>query len=243
MMTIGDRIRTIRQLRRITQVKLAELTGIHPVSIRKYETNKMRPLVPQVERIAEALQVSVNAIIGSAYSSRPITTVGDMMGLLIDWHKMGVMTIQGTRDNAGRLESKTMRLVPSPAFEQFLHIGIVKHNEKGMLLSWDGMVMLPRNPDAMYVLLEWEQSYHKVEMCLRTLESAEVGSEAYNCACINLEMEQDSLEYSELSMRSSNIPIADFNPDMEFKMFIQPLDTLKKKEAAGEPAASGEDAT
>lgn len=241
MMTIGDRIRIIRQLRRITQVKLAELTGIHPVSIRKYETNKMQPLVPQVERIAEALQVSVNAIIGSAYSSRPITTVGDMMGLLIDWHKTGVMMIQGTRDSHGRLDAKTMRLVPSPAFEQFLYIGTVKSNEKGTLLSWDGLAMVPRNVDAMYVLLEWEQVYHRVEMCLKTLESAEAGSEAYNHARIVLDLEQESLEYSELSMRSSNIPIADFDPDMELKMFIQPLDTLKKKEAADDPAANGED--
>jgi transcriptional regulator with XRE-family HTH domain len=49
MMTIGEKIRTIRATRNMTQAKLAELTGIHPVSIRKYETNKMQPQLPQIE--------------------------------------------------------------------------------------------------------------------------------------------------------------------------------------------------
>ena len=40
-MTIGEKIKYCRKQIGITQDKLAELTGIHPVSIRKYETNKM----------------------------------------------------------------------------------------------------------------------------------------------------------------------------------------------------------
>ena len=39
-MTIGEKIKYCRKQIGITQDKLAELTGIHPVSIRKYETNK-----------------------------------------------------------------------------------------------------------------------------------------------------------------------------------------------------------
>ena len=38
-MTIGEKIKYCRKQIGITQDKLAELTGIHPVSIRKYETN------------------------------------------------------------------------------------------------------------------------------------------------------------------------------------------------------------
>ena len=39
-MTIGEKIKYFRSRIGITQAKLAELSGIHPVSIRKYETNK-----------------------------------------------------------------------------------------------------------------------------------------------------------------------------------------------------------
>ena len=58
-MTIGEKIKYFRTRIGITQAKLAELSGIHPVSIRKYETNKMVPQAPQIDRIAETLGTHV----------------------------------------------------------------------------------------------------------------------------------------------------------------------------------------
>ena len=46
----------------MTQSQLAERTGIHPVSIRKYETNKTIPQPEQIRRIADVLCVSYTAI-------------------------------------------------------------------------------------------------------------------------------------------------------------------------------------
>ena len=63
-MTIGEKIKYFRSRIGITQAKLAELSGIHPVSIRKYETNKMTPQTEQIDKIAEALGVSSFAITG-----------------------------------------------------------------------------------------------------------------------------------------------------------------------------------
>ena len=63
-MNIGERIRTIRKNKGITQLRLAELAGIHPVSIRKYETGKMQPQIFQIEKIAKALKVSPTKIAG-----------------------------------------------------------------------------------------------------------------------------------------------------------------------------------
>ena len=63
-MTIGEKIKYFRTQKRITQAKLAELSGIHPVSIRKYETNKMIPQSQQIDKIAEALEISSFAITG-----------------------------------------------------------------------------------------------------------------------------------------------------------------------------------
>ena len=56
-MTIGEKIKYFRKRIGITQAKLAELSGIHPVSIRKYEINKMVPQAAQIDRLAEALGV------------------------------------------------------------------------------------------------------------------------------------------------------------------------------------------
>ena len=45
-MTIGERIKYCRKRIHMTQNDLAEATGIHPVTIRKYETNKIVPVYP-----------------------------------------------------------------------------------------------------------------------------------------------------------------------------------------------------
>ncbi|MBQ6699210.1 MAG: helix-turn-helix transcriptional regulator, partial [Oscillospiraceae bacterium] len=60
-MTIGERIKFFRKSRGITQSQLAKLSGVHPVSVRKYETNKMVPQPEQIRRIADALAVSYYA--------------------------------------------------------------------------------------------------------------------------------------------------------------------------------------
>lgn len=95
MKTVGDRIRYFRKDRKMTQDRLAELTGIHPVSIRKYETNKMQPQIEQIERIASVLDVNTAALVG--YNSKPavIQTVGDLMGVLISLFKSRVLMIIG----------------------------------------------------------------------------------------------------------------------------------------------------
>ena len=59
-MTIGEKIKYFRCQIGITQGKLAELTGIHPVSIRKYETNGMVPGIERLSLIAKALNVSLD---------------------------------------------------------------------------------------------------------------------------------------------------------------------------------------
>ena len=64
-MTIGAKIKYFRTCIGITQAKLAELTGIHPVSIRKYEINKMVTGFENLRKIAKALNVSLDAFISS----------------------------------------------------------------------------------------------------------------------------------------------------------------------------------
>ena len=79
-MTLGEKIRYYREQLGITQGKLAELTGIHPVSIQKYETNKMQPQPTQIERIATALGISYNALNDIDNAGMRLETVGDIMG-------------------------------------------------------------------------------------------------------------------------------------------------------------------
>lgn len=63
-MTIGERIRLYRTESNLTQKKLSELTGIHEVTIRQYEANKYSPKMKNLEKIAVALNIPVNTLLG-----------------------------------------------------------------------------------------------------------------------------------------------------------------------------------
>lgn len=82
-MTIGEKIKCCRKQIGITQDKLIELTGIHPVSIRKYKTTKMQPQPSQLEKIATAFDVSYNSLNGSDTAELRLETIGDLMGVLM----------------------------------------------------------------------------------------------------------------------------------------------------------------
>ena len=120
MLTIGDKIKYFRKQRGMTQAQLAELTGIHPVSIRKYETNKMQPQSQQLERIAEALRVNSGALSDSYSDIIHMETKGDLMGLLMLWHKSGILSIEGERGEENLLDAATVRFQPNTVFGTYL---------------------------------------------------------------------------------------------------------------------------
>jgi transcriptional regulator with XRE-family HTH domain len=121
-MTIGEKIRYCRTQLNITQARLAELTGIHPVSIRKYETNKMQPLLPQIRRIAAVLGISSNALTGITNVDMPIETVGDLMGLLIVLCNSNILQIKGERDETELLKADTVTISFNPVLSNYLEL-------------------------------------------------------------------------------------------------------------------------
>ena len=120
MLTIGEKIRYFRQHRLMTQAELAERSGIHPVSIRKYETNKMHPQPAQIERLAAALNVSAGALSGTYQEMSQLKTKGDLMGLLITWHKAGILRIEGTRSDGKHLDMDSVHLVLHPLLQKYM---------------------------------------------------------------------------------------------------------------------------
>lgn len=63
----GENIKRIRKEKNITQKQLAERSGLSVTSIQYYECGKFKPKVEQVERLAEALEVSPVEIMGFNY--------------------------------------------------------------------------------------------------------------------------------------------------------------------------------
>lgn len=63
-------LRTIRKERGMTQGQLSEATGIHKITISKYESGKVDPTLTSAERIATALGVTINDLIGGGQDDK-----------------------------------------------------------------------------------------------------------------------------------------------------------------------------
>ena len=61
---IGNRIAELRRARGLNQDELAELSTLSRISIARYETGKIEPGAKALGRIADALEVSTDVLLG-----------------------------------------------------------------------------------------------------------------------------------------------------------------------------------
>ncbi|MCI9094040.1 MAG: helix-turn-helix transcriptional regulator [Coprobacillus sp.] len=62
-MTTNEKIKKIRQEKRLTQKQLGELCGIAESTIRRYELGDLNPKLETIRKIAKALDVSISDIV------------------------------------------------------------------------------------------------------------------------------------------------------------------------------------
>lgn len=162
-MTIGEKIRYCRKQLGITQERLAELSGIHHVSIRKYEINKMQPQPPQLERLAHALGVSYYALSGIDHAGMRLETVGDLLGLLMILCNANILQITGERGERHKLMKSSVSISVNPVLAPYLEITVP--SQAGMeALSLEDTLLHIKNKQVMDQLLDWEKIdylYHR----------------------------------------------------------------------------------
>lgn len=158
-MTIGEKIKYFRSRIGITQTKLAELSGIHPVSIRKYETNKMIPQAAQIDRLAEALGVSSFALAGFENNIR-LETVGDFMGLMIMLIKTKIVAINGEREENGMINADTVSFAINPFITNFFDAKTDKAT-----MSANTILYYLKNENMLSDILKWERINYRYEKC------------------------------------------------------------------------------
>ena len=151
----------------ITQDKLAELTGIHPVSIRKYETNKMQPQPPQLEKIAAALGVSYNALNGSDTAGLRLETVGDLMGVLMVLCNSGILQISGDRGEDKMLKDDTVSIQLNPVLSSYLEIEYTARGKAHTLSLQDALLKI-RSYKVFNDLLKWEKMNYIYQSALKS---------------------------------------------------------------------------
>ena len=193
-MTIGEKIKYFRSRIGITQAKLAELSGIHPVSIRKYETNKMVPQAAQIDRLAEALGVSSFALAGFENNIR-LETVGDFMGLMIMLIKTKIVSINGKREESGMINADTAEFVINPFITNFFDAKSDKAE-----LSAITLLYYLRNENILSDILKWERINHRYEKC-----AAEICDTSDKELINILEELKEQKEVVELELQHSSI--------------------------------------
>lgn len=199
MLTIGERIKYCRQRRGLTQAQLAEFSGIHPVSIRKYETNKMQPQPAQIEKIARVLCVNLTAISAPHTQTIQLKTIGDLMGLLITCHKSGILSIQGERGERDILLMDSVRFVPNPLFQKYF--SLVNQDEKEETTQLGSLKFnipydVPKKPFSN--LLLWEKAYNEYQSL--SIEFANTENKHIQAALDEL---KGTLEFMEMELQIS----------------------------------------
>lgn len=122
-MTIGKKIKYLREHRGMTQAELAKATGIHPVSIRKYETDKMTPQREQLERLSKALDVQIEDWVDEYIYRLPFHDNGHQtLALLYNLYMNDFIKIKGKRLNDGLLDKSTVKITLNANVGKLLRI-------------------------------------------------------------------------------------------------------------------------
>lgn len=169
-MTIGAKIKFYRKTRNLTQAALASLTGIHLVSIAKYETDKMHPQPTQIAKISEALNVSATALGGVTTDILRMDTRGDLMGLLMLLYEASIIQVKGTRNPDGSIQKDTLQLKFAPMMSTFFDMCSLEHAH-----SLPDLLIHIKDSDVLDDFLLWDQvSYTKTKAVLsaQTLNDA-----------------------------------------------------------------------
>ena len=151
-MTIGERIKFFRMRRNMTQNQLAANAEIHPVSIRKYEINKMQPQKPQIERLATALGISYNALSGN--TDITLETVGDLMGILISLCNSQIIIVGGDREANDMLRPESIVIQLNPMLERFFEVSVL---DRDLHPSLNEVLFRLTSPLLLNDFLTWEK--------------------------------------------------------------------------------------
>ena len=188
-MTIGKKIRYLRSITNMTQVELAKNSDIFITTIRKYEADQVIPQLPQVRKLAKALNVSTFAIAG-INSDFTIDTFGDLCGLFIILYKMKILVLKGKRDENGYLDINDISISFSPLYNQILSSDVTQ-NISDLVFGIKSPIFKKELAD----ILKWEKLYSDYLKFVDMYSDDKVSIEflnnlSENLDCIELELQR-----------------------------------------------------
>ena len=232
-MTIGDKIKYCRAHTGISQAKLAELSGISLVSIKRYETNKALPLPPQIQRLADAFGVNVG-VFEEPVSGWNISleTYGDLIKLVMILRRNHIITINGDRGKDGILISDTVTFSLAPTVGKYFQAVDLNCLSEDIQLTLNRKMILDS-------LLKWESLYTKYEELSTTYKDDEGANAALKSVADDLDIIELEMQFNSILLESADGHITvkvnrDFGNEAELakareKAIAKELKSQKKK--------------
>ena len=123
MIRVGEQIKALRQKNGYNQEQLAELANLNRVTIAKYESGKVEPGAQALARIADALEVTVDELLGRNVVNTDEWNPDDMDYADKEDETIKIMTRGMKRMSAERRQKllEMVRLVFSEDFDEEGH--------------------------------------------------------------------------------------------------------------------------
>ncbi|MEQ9168885.1 MAG: helix-turn-helix transcriptional regulator [Fulvivirga sp.] len=77
MNNFGDNLKEVRTSKSISQGQLAEMMGIHPTHISRYERNQTSPSIDVLKKLADLLEVSTDALVYGSQNEKAKSKIED----------------------------------------------------------------------------------------------------------------------------------------------------------------------
>jgi transcriptional regulator with XRE-family HTH domain len=182
--SIGEKIRYFRSCIGYTQKMLAEEADIHIVSIKKYETGRMKPRQPQIEKLAKALRVSPNALMDFADVRLRLSTSADLFGILIYLYKADIIFFDGKRNDMGKIDPDTITInfEQNDVVSKLLGFTISEGKKSVTTNGTKNIKVQITNPTAREYLSNWEQMMRFEYQAIRSLQKGGLDNEHENIA-------------------------------------------------------------
>ena len=151
--SIGSKIQKYRKLKDMTQDELSKQSGIYLSTIKKYESGERNPKPDQLQKIAEALGISV-----TVFLDYDINTISDVLSLVMKLNEQSPLKISADKDKDGNwigFDADMAKLVGEKLGVEvdFVEIDwdnkVMELNSKNIDVVWNGMTLTSEVTSAM----------------------------------------------------------------------------------------------
>lgn len=185
----------------MTQTQLALASGIHPVPVRKYETDTRQPLPEQIQRLTDTLQVSCFALAGIESAQLDGSRYSDITSLLLMLVNAGILDIHCPVLPHGDQDIQRTTFDFQSALNDIFDVRIKGTKQR---ISLGDIELVSKSYIPSYNMVSWQNQKQAYEKAV-----AEAGEHPNEEAKATLDQMKEELEQYELSLQAEDSLLTD----------------------------------